>query len=460
MIAILGSVLLFSAFLISNFKMFFAYQAKENVYSEDMNLLSDISLNLKELEHSLMESKLSLANLMAVDSEESKALLKNYLAEKAKLDPDIIRINAKPNEDSIQSEWFSNAKKANGRIAFTLPYHDSLSDRTLMDFSTNIYNSKGQDIGVVSHSFLLDKLTRELLKCKKSSNHDIYLIDYRGNLITSTSLGDTENMQVLDMDRIGLGKYKDKIFSHSNLYSADSEYYIFFTPIFENNFVLISVVPITDFYTTKNFFMNTSFVVPILIFLVVMMSISIFVVVLMSMEQRKKEIIEMESFTDVLTGIYNRRFFEKNIEIVFAKANQENEAISLIMMDIDFFKKCNDTYGHTQGDEVLRVVADIFAKYARRKNDFVSRLGGEEFGMVLSNADRKSTINIAEQIRKEIEATKIKIINSNEHISVTASFGIAHFAPRSEQSPRDLYDIADKMLYEAKYTGRNKVCCA
>jgi len=327
-----------------------------------------------------------------------------------------------------------------------------------MDFSTNIYNSKGQDIGALAHSFYLDKLTRVLQQHKKAPEHEIYLLDYSENLITSLDQSYMKDMQSFKFDEIGLNDYKNKIFSYSNLFIADNNYYIFFTPVFDRNFVLISKIPIKSIYSTKNFFSNKMFVIPTFLFTIMIISVSIFVIMLMSVEQRKKESIEKESLTDPLTNIFNRRYYEKIIEPEFTRMGKEEKPISMIMLDIDFFKKCNDTYGHSQGDEVLKCVADIFVKHARREHDFVFRLGGEEFGVLLVGTGEESAIDIAEKIRIEVQGTKIPLKDSKEHISITVSAGIASLVPRAEQNHQILYDMSDEMLYRAKKTGRNRIC--
>jgi len=456
MVVILVSILLFAIFLTSNFKMFLADQVKVSSYSENISLLSDISLNLKKLEQSLMESKLTLSNLMELDNK--KEVLKNYVNGKINLDADILRIKVSSNDDSTQSPWFINAKKANGRVSYSLPYLDPSSNKVLMDFSTNIYNSKGQDVGVVSHSFYLEKLTKVLQLHKKAPEHEIYLLDYSENLITSTDQVCMKNMQSFKFSEIGIDNFKNKIFSYSNLFIEDHEFYIYFTPVFERNFVLISKTPIKSIYSTRNFFANKTFVIPAFVFITMIVFVSIFVIMLMSVEQRKKEKIEMDSLTDPLTKTFNRRYYDKIIELEFAKMQKEDKPISLIMLDIDFFKRCNDTYGHGQGDEVLKCVANIFAKHARREHDFIFRLGGEEFGVLLVGTSEKSAVKIAEKIRIEVEQTRIPLKGTYDFISITISAGIASLVPHVEQNPQVLYDIADEMLYRAKRTGRNRVC--
>jgi len=447
MIAILTCILLFTVFLIFNFRTFLAEQTKESIYLENSNLLSEVSLYLKKIEYSLLESKLISSHLIETSS--PKELHEAYINGKIKLTSDIHNIHVASNSDSIQSHWFLNAKKANGKIAFTMPYHDSLSNKTLMDFSMNIYNNKGQDIGVVSHSLYLDRLARELQKHKKSSEHQIYMFDYSQNLIISTEH---------NLDTLALSDYWDKIFSYSILFATDDDFYIFFTPIFDRNFVLISKMPVQPFYATKNFFFNKSFIIPVSIFIAVIILVSVFVILLMGRKQRKKEKIEVESLTDPLTQVFNRRYFDNNIESIFIRMKMEQKPISLMMIDIDFFKQCNDTYGHSVGDIVLKSIADVLVKYARREDDFVTRLGGEEFGILLVGTSKEDAVKMAESIRKDVWKKNTKINNTDNCVSVTISIGVASLVPQKEHNFQVLYDMADKLLYKAKENGRNQVC--
>ncbi|MCL2282930.1 MAG: diguanylate cyclase [Fibromonadales bacterium] len=456
MVVILISILLFTAFLVFNFRTFLSEQAKENVYLENANILSEISLHLKKIEYSLMESRLVSRHLIETGGTEE--LRNAYIHEKIKLNSDIEKIHISSNNDNNASSWFLSAKKANGKIAFTLPYHDSSSNKILMDFSINTYNNKGQEIGVVAHSIYSSRLSRELQKLRKSPQHQIYISDYSQNLITSTEHDNMKINQILDIDEIGLGKYKKSIFSYSSSFAIDSGYYIFFTPIFERNFVLITKIPLQSFYAANNFFFNKKLIIPISIFTTIIIFVSVFVILLMGREQRKKRKIEVDSLTDPLTKLYNRRYFEDNVKILFEKMKAAQKPISLMMLDIDFFKQCNDTYGHSMGDSVLKSIASVLIKYARREDDFVTRLGGEEFGVLLVGTNKEDTIKIAESIREETERTKTKIRGTNNHISVTISIGIANVIPNEEYTFQMLYDTADKLLYEAKKSGRNRVC--
>jgi two-component system cell cycle response regulator len=174
-----------------------------------------------------------------------------------------------------------------------------------------------------------------------------------------------------------------------------------------------------------------------------------------SLRDNMKKNMEM-AVTDSVTGLYNRHFLDNHLGNLLSPNNEDRDAVGIIMMDLDFFKKVNDTYGHAAGDEVL-------AEFARRVTrnirsiDLAVRYGGEEFIVVVPESDAEFTITVAERIRKAIEAKPFEVSTHTETIPVTVSIGVS----LSEDKYMDggaLMIAADKALYEAKETGRNKVC--
>ncbi len=157
---------------------------------------------------------------------------------------------------------------------------------------------------------------------------------------------------------------------------------------------------------------------------------------------------------DGLTQIYNRRYFEETLERELSRCNRYGRALSLVMLDIDFFKAINDTHGHLAGDHVLKHVASSLKTRVRRE-DIVARYGGEEFGLLLPEVDLKGATSLAEKARKLIEKTKFEF--DKQPISVTVSAGVAALSPDLVDGT-DLIRLADTRLYEAKESGRNKVC--
>ena len=156
---------------------------------------------------------------------------------------------------------------------------------------------------------------------------------------------------------------------------------------------------------------------------------------------------------DALTNLNNRRQFEIRLSQEIAEAKRQGNPLCAMMIDIDFFKKVNDTYGHASGDEVLRKTASVI-KELLRESDIPSRYGGEEFAVLLPYTHIDEAQIVGERLRKAVEASPINV--DNKTINVTISMGLAEF--RIEENGEELFQRADKALYEAKESGRNRVC--
>lgn len=158
---------------------------------------------------------------------------------------------------------------------------------------------------------------------------------------------------------------------------------------------------------------------------------------------------------DALTNLNNRRQFETRLKQEIAITKRQNNPLCAMMIDIDFFKKVNDTYGHASGDEVLRTVASVI-KAQLRESDIPARYGGEEFAVLLPYTHIDEAKIVGERLRKAVEETTVSLDNLN--INVTISMGLAEF--RQDESGEELFAQADKALYKAKESGRNRVVCA
>lgn len=164
----------------------------------------------------------------------------------------------------------------------------------------------------------------------------------------------------------------------------------------------------------------------------------------------KTSILKLRSFLDPLTKLYTRYYFIEKLSQMFRRAIKFNEKLSVVMCDLDHFKKINDTYGHLIGDEVLKKIAQILRRNVRM-TDVIGRYGGEEFIIFLPYSSSKQAYEIAERIRKKIEKL------DEFPFKVTMSFGIASYPETKVNSPDELIHHADDALYKAKETGRNKV---
>ena len=159
------------------------------------------------------------------------------------------------------------------------------------------------------------------------------------------------------------------------------------------------------------------------------------------------------SVTDPLTGLYNRRHFEDNLEREFLRASRYNNELSFAIIDIDFFKKVNDTYGHSAGDYVLKEVAYLILQNLR-KTDMVFRYGGEEFTVIITETPIERAVVPLERLRKAVEEYPFN--HNGQKIQVTISVGVSEVSKKIE-TVNQLFEDADKALYKAKENGRNQI---
>lgn len=165
--------------------------------------------------------------------------------------------------------------------------------------------------------------------------------------------------------------------------------------------------------------------------------------------------LEALSFKDGLTGVANRRMFDSILEIEWTQARRNNQPLSLIMLDIDYFKQYNDHYGHMQGDHCLKRMGQILTSAATRSRDFVARFGGEEFVLVLPETDEASAAKVAERCRNVLFKEQIPHANSPTNQILSVSIGVGTIVPTHGDEPIAFIDKVDKRLYLAKQNGRN-----
>lgn len=167
--------------------------------------------------------------------------------------------------------------------------------------------------------------------------------------------------------------------------------------------------------------------------------------------------LETLASVDGLTQVANRRSFEENLKKEWMRLKRTQSPLSVIILDVDFFKLYNDTYGHQSGDECLKAVAWFINLQARRSSDLVARYGGEEFAILLPDTSLEGAVGIAERIRTEIGALQLQHAASPAGPSVTVSMGVSSLVPGPDTTPERLVELADRALYEAKQSGRNQV---
>jgi len=171
------------------------------------------------------------------------------------------------------------------------------------------------------------------------------------------------------------------------------------------------------------------------------------------------KMIEQFSLIDGLTGVNNRRSFDRFVRSAWSQSTRKEEWLSMLIIDIDRFKVFNDTYGHINGDTCLKAVSDIMVNTVMRGSDLVFRWGGEEFAIILPDTHLEGALEVAERIRKNIEKTPIYFEDKSAFI--TASIGVGAIIPPTNQNYdeafREFHTGVDKALYQAKSNGRNRV---
>jgi two-component system chemotaxis family response regulator WspR len=168
--------------------------------------------------------------------------------------------------------------------------------------------------------------------------------------------------------------------------------------------------------------------------------------------------LELQRLTKVdgLTGLSNRRYFDEYLQAEWSRSMRSQQALAVLMIDVDEFKRYNDRYGHLAGDEVLKLVAATIQRHCRRSSDLAARFGGEEFVVVLPDASLEQTVHLSERLCRGIEALALPHLASTVSTHVTASIGAALTIPAQGGSPLQLVDLADRALYKAKAAGRNR----
>jgi len=176
-------------------------------------------------------------------------------------------------------------------------------------------------------------------------------------------------------------------------------------------------------------------------------------------KQLSDKVTELEtlSITDSMTGLYNRRHFEKVFVDEFNRAKRNNYRLVFAMLDVDHFKQYNDTYGHDNGDKVLIKIAEIMQKSTQRANEFAFRIGGEEFCIITSDMDDEVAFSFIDKLRLSIFDAKIEHSGNSASDYVTASFGVILIDNMENLTTEIIYKTADNALYKAKELGRNKI---
>ncbi|MCP4901150.1 MAG: diguanylate cyclase [bacterium] len=175
--------------------------------------------------------------------------------------------------------------------------------------------------------------------------------------------------------------------------------------------------------------------------------------------KEQTDLLEQLSLIDFLTKIPNRRRFDEVLQREFASAGRSKTWFTLMILDVDFFKQYNDSYGHTRGDDCLREIAMALELTFSRPTDLVARYGGEEFGIVLRDTGFEGSCNLVEKIHENLQKLELSHLQSSVADRVTVSLGAVSLVPDQTMTPTALLEKADTLLYEAKENGRMRGIC-
>src|SRR5262249_8845478 len=173
--------------------------------------------------------------------------------------------------------------------------------------------------------------------------------------------------------------------------------------------------------------------------------------------QENLEAVRTESLTDPLTSLANRKYFDQVLTRVMSEASARGEPLSLMMTDIDHFKKFNDTFGHLTGDQVLRLVAQAMKQNVKGQ-ETAAGYGGEEFAVILPGTTLRQALTVAENVRRAVMTKELMKRSTGEHLGrITVSIGVAFY--RRSETAQSFIERADACLYAAKRSGRNRTIC-
>ncbi len=209
-----------------------------------------------------------------------------------------------------------------------------------------------------------------------------------------------------------------------------------------------AVFPIADSLLATNYIVS-------IVVVFVLIALMTFFLIQTNQAMEKRLVDAME--TDALTGLYNRLKYNEFIGRATSEAITEKHPLSIIVIDIDFFKNYNDTYGHLEGDKILIALGNVLKGYGNSGNILVTRFGGEEFAIVLSNTSMQESVKIAENILEDVRTMAMPHKKSLIADIITCSIGIASVIPKIEDSISDIFGRADQKLYQAKNNGRNRI---
>ena len=357
--------------------------------------------------------------------------------------------------NSPDNSWYNLSLNGTEAFNFNINYHSDLKGTNFW-INAPVFDSNHRPIGVVGTGINVSSFI-DFVYRNYSGAASLFLFDKTGKITGAKDKNLVSNKTDLESE---LGKTGAVIFSMlDNLENSKTLY--FNVP---GGMVALGVIPEFDWYVCAILpvGLKETLKTSMTIYFIAMMAViaAIFIIFnlirINSELNRERNTYRDMSLIDALTGIYNRRFLEENLERTIKALSRSESKLSILMLDVDYFKKYNDTYGHNMGDTCLKAVANTLAKSIVRSDDFIARYGGEEFVVVLPNADEQGAKKVAERLLKNIRTLNIPHEKNDAASFVTVSIGGATNIVNHSHTVDHYFKRADEALYKSKQKGRNR----
>jgi len=345
-----------------------------------------------------------------------------------------------------QDNWYFRTREMSTDYEINVDIDTADTSSLAVFLNHRMYNNSGEYIGTIGIGLAMNTVQASIEYYKKQYDRQVYFIDNKG----AVTLHGLYNHLPKTIHQIPeLAKFTTQILNTPNNAIAyekkGSTHYINTRFIPEFNWYLV----IEQQEEVEGKKLQNTLILNLAISLFISIIMIILVIVIISGYQKKIEVI---ATTDKLTGVANRQLFDILFKQAYTLSKRHHRPLAAIMFDVDYFKQINDTYGHPEGDVVLKSLAQLI-KRSIRGSDSVFRWGGEEFLVLLPESDVHKATLVAENIRKEIANQKITLLENT--ISITVSAGVS--STQNKSHANDLVTHADKALYLAKNNGRNRV---
>lgn len=428
-----------------NNQQYFGYKASINAREVVINALG----TRKRFIQLFVDDNIELIRYL-VDEPENEALFQIITQKLSRYIPDLFTINITNDKAELLIDDFDGFT-GNVCLLDVLDYantgHHSVRvhpNHILYHYDVVQRFEKGEKEFIFFASFGLDKI-RSALKYASPEGHQLMLIrETPGLLIEITESGGRDTIKNRSDFRL-TGQEQKQILST--------------TKIDGTHWFIVDMIDadVVSAYNNKLIIQN---VIIFLLFTCLIIIVRYFIVSnflkqslkINDLNENLKELLVLDS----LTGLYNKRYLEKQLFKEWSRALRDKQLVTVLLVDIDHFKLYNDNYGHIQGDKCLQQVSQVLRDVFQRENDFVARFGGEEFCVVLNDTSAESPEKLIESVHQALTKQNIEHKYSPTADYITISIGVASLLPDHSLIPENLLDLADKALYEAKKFGRNK----